>query len=133
MADMGNYQNLLALLQSGALGPGNGPIPAQNPQPGFRAPGTPGMAMPQQQQQTGITPQQGMGALSGALAQFKPPYSGTGGVNPSDYQAVFGNSGMGQPAGILNYSGGNMPDMANPTAATMPGGGGFFSFLKGLF
>jgi len=140
MIGAGNYQNLLALLQSGALGPGNGPIPAQNPQPGFRAPGTPGMQMPQQQQQGGMTPQQGMSGLSNALAMFK----NNPGAQPSTSGATMGaaeNNGYGNSISAIQ---GLQPNADGTfTPPPMPtdigygqggGGGGFFSNLfKGLF
>lgn len=137
MADMGNYQNLLALLQSGALGPGNGPIPAQNPQPGFRAPGTPGMQVPQQQPQ-GMTPQQGMAGLSNALAMFR----NNPGAQPSTSGAIMGapeNDGYGNSIaaiqGLQPNADGTFtpPPMPTDIGYGQGGGGGFFGFLKGLF
>lgn len=148
MAIMDNpYGNLLALLQSGALGPGNGPIQPQNPQPGFRAPGTPGIAMPQQQQPGGLTAEQGRAGLSGALAAYRP---GGGSASPSPFAGIdvsnmtpdqqiaafstYGNKGASPFTGV--DMSGMTPDQqiaAFSSYAPQSGGGFFGNLFKGLF
>lgn len=148
MAIMDNpYGNLLALLQSGALGPGNGPIGPQNPQPGFRAPGTPGMAVPQQQP-GGLTAEQGRAGLSAALAGYRPgvgnaaasPFAGIDVSNMTPDQQIaafstYGNKGP-SPFGGVDVSS-MTPDQqiaAFSSYAPQSSGGGFFGNLfKGLF
>lgn len=134
MAIMDNpYGNLLALLQSGALGPGNGPIQPQNPQPGFRAPGTPGIAMPQQQQPGGQDPMQQAGGLMSQLAMFKKPPGWVPSTSGSEPGRTAGDADLGGYGGVM------ADPMAGATGAAPTifsggaGTGGFFPWLKGLF
>lgn len=104
--------NLLDLLQAYQGAQRNpsmmGPVPTQNPTPGFRAPPVMGIAMPHPQQQPGMPDLGGLGAALGMLG----PHVGTGdttptagtapipGMNPVDPSVMPSVSSIDGPSGI---------------------------------
>lgn len=122
--------NLMALLQAAqqpgmrGMGPGVGPIPAQNPTPGFRAPGAGGMPMPQMQQQP--NPMAQVPGLGAALSRMQPGVPTVPGG--------LGNGGAQVPGGITGataggYSFPGAPVGQDPSAAMAQPG--FMDFLTG--
>lgn len=148
--------NILALLEAMQQGgqprrdPGIGPIPMQNPTPGFRPPGlmggggVPGMRAPDQ---TGApTLQSGMGGLMSALQGMKPGATPTPGGDPTGGAGNLpGNPGSSPLGGGVSV--GSMPDLSGVTSGQIggadgfaglndslgSGGGDFMSWLANLF
>lgn len=111
--------NLLQLLMAGQAGQGgptaSGPIPAQNPTPGFRPPAAMGMAMPGMPQQNDSTLAGGLGMLSGALAGMQPGKGGIAGTGVTP-----GTMGSGTPGPNGGMPIGGIPGV--PTAdGSIPG------------
>lgn len=130
--------NLMALLaaaqQPGMRGmPAGGPIPAQNPTPGFRPPGAGGVPMPQMQPQQ--NPMAQAGGLGAAMARMPPRAdAGIPGSAQAAQNAVNANGTvMFDPASGLNTTPG-LTGGLDPSTLGAAGQGaspGFLDFLTG--